>query len=77
MDCTELKEVVLSKGLKSIPYCAFQNTAIESIIIPNTITVLEEGAFYQCGKLKHISLPDSVDVIGQAAFADCPSLTEI
>lgn len=77
MDCTELKEVVLSKGLTSIPYCAFQNTAIESIIIPNTITVLEEGAFYQCGKLKHISLPDSVDVIGQAAFADCTSLTEI
>lgn len=77
MDCTELKEVVLSKGLTSIPYCAFQNTAIESIIIPNTITVLEEGAFYQCGKLKHISLPDSVDVIGQAAFADCTSLIEI
>ena len=77
MDCTELKAVVLSKGLTSIPYCAFQNTAIESIIIPNTITVLEEGAFYQCGKLKHISLPDSVDVIGQAAFADCTSLTEI
>lgn len=77
MDCVELKDVVLPKGLISIPYCAFQNTAIENIIIPEGVVSLDEGAFYGCAKLKYISLPESVDVLGDAVFQNCGLLTEI
>lgn len=77
MDCTELKEVVLSKGLTSIPYCAFQNTAIENVIIPEGVVSLDQGSFLECDKLKSATLPESLDIIGEAAFADCSSLQEI
>ncbi|MBQ9138110.1 MAG: leucine-rich repeat protein [Alistipes sp.] len=77
MDCVELKDIILSNSLISLPYYAFQNTNIETIIIPEGIVSIDEGVFYQCAKLKYISLPESVDILGPAAFADCSSLTEI
>ena len=77
MNCTDLKDVRLSKGLTTIPYCAFQNTAIENIIIPKNIVSLEEGAFYQCYKLKTVVIPEGVLSLGDYVFADCRLLTEI
>ncbi|MBO5234683.1 MAG: leucine-rich repeat domain-containing protein [Alistipes sp.] len=77
MDCTELKEVVLSKGLTSIPYYAFQNTAIENITVPEGVVSLEEGVFFECSKLKSAILPESIDVIGGGVFSRCSMLQEV
>ena len=77
MDCTELKEVVLSKGLTSIPYCAFQNTGIEHIILPEGVVSLDQGAFLECGKLKSAILPESLKIIGTSVFKKCSMLQEL
>ena len=77
MDCTELKEVVLSKGLTSIPYYAFQNTAIENITVPEGVVSLDEGVFFECSKLKSAILPESIDVIGGGVFSRCSMLQEV
>ena len=77
MDCTELKEVVLSKGLTFIPYYAFQNTAIENITVPEGVVSLDEGVFFECSKLKSAILPESLDVIDGGVFSRCSMLQEV
>lgn len=47
---------------------------IETILLPNNISVIEEQAFNDCIKLKNIQLPESLLLIGDYAFSDCLSL---
>ena len=56
---------------------AFQNTEIESIILPNGITKIPAGAFYGCNKLQKINLPSNTTQLGAAAFAYCSQLCEV
>ncbi len=45
--------------------------------IPNTVTVIGGGAFYNCSGLTSINIPDSVKSISDYAFASCKGLTTI
>ena len=45
--------------------------------IPDSVTSIEEGAFYDCSSLKSITIPDGVTSIGNGAFLQCSSLTSI
>lgn len=71
------------KGIKSIRRNAFSGLgpgtlfSIESIIIPNTVTLIEEDAFRACIRLSSIDFPDSVISIGDNAFSDCHNLTSV
>ena len=47
------------------------------IILPNTITAINNYAFVSCTSLTSINIPDSVTVIGDYAFYDCSALTSI
>ena len=49
----------------------------EKVIIPNSVTSIESGAFYGCTSLKSITIPNSVTSIGDRAFCECTSLTSI
>ena len=74
--------VILSEydGVKvtSIANKAFSNCAsLESIIIPDSVTIIGYSAFEYCGKLTSITIPDSVTSIGYDAFSDCTSLTSV
>lgn len=52
---------------------AFNQTGLTgSPIIPNTVTTIGEGAFYQCRKLTgDLTIPNSVTSIGKWAFTNC------
>lgn len=56
---------------------AFQGTAITSITLPATISVIPAGAFFECRQLTAVSLPDNLMQISAAAFARCESLEEL
>lgn len=56
---------------------AFQDCKINSIKLPNTISVIGAGAFYGCDSLNHVDLPNSIIQIGAAAFANCGNISEI
>ena len=45
--------------------------------IPNTVTTLEDHAFYNCTSLESIVIPSSVESIGNNAFANCKSLKKV
>ena len=49
---------------------------LESISIPDSVTTIEDAAFWGCKKLKSFTFPARLTVI-QEQFVDCESLTEI
>ena len=50
---------------------------IKKIILPETITYIENNAFSGCNTLEAIDLSDSIKVIGDYAFENCQNLFSI
>ena len=55
---------------------AFASAGITEYTIPNSVTSIGSGAFFNCRSLISVTIPDSVTEIGSNAFAFCYSLTE-
>ena len=55
----------------------FREREIESVVIPNSVTVIGKEAFAECYMLSTVVLHSSVTCIYSYAFANCESLTEI
>jgi|GEM_PF-924975 len=71
------------KGIAS-GYSSYENTALQSVTLPDTITCIEDGAFRECTALQSIEIPDSVTSIGvtdgwytYGAFNGCTALTTV
>ena len=55
--CTNIKEITLLEGIKTINQMAFENCRnIEEINIPKSVTSLRASCFNGCSKLKNIGL---------------------
>ena len=52
-------------------------TGCMNSFIPNSVTSIEDEAFYSCGGLTSIEIPNSVTSIGDFAFWSCIDLTSI
>ena len=55
----------------------FVPKAITSVIIPDTMTSIDDSAFESCTKLLSVTIPDSLTSIGKQAFYGCSNLTSI
>ncbi len=73
--CTSLKQVSFGKNVTFIDGGAFERCGLEEIVIPDTITFINIGAFANCVNLEKISIPASVTEIGEDAFKNCEKLT--
>ena len=51
-------------------YC----TGLTEVIIPDSVTRINGGAFIGCTSLKTVRVPDTVTQIGEDAFLDVPHL---
>ena len=75
---SEIKKVIIKKGITSIGACAFYVcSSLNSIEIPNSVTSIGNYAFYSCSSLNSIEIPNSVTSIGDYAFYSCSSLNSI
>lgn len=60
------------------PSCFFYNDPIiQSVVLPNTITMIDDRAFAYCKTLSSIVIPDGVTKIGMEVFDNCKGLTSI
>ena len=50
---------------------------VTDLNIPNTITVLPDGIFYNCESLLKLTLPSTLTSIGKSTFYGCANLSEI
>ena len=55
----------------------FQSPYVEEVVLPTTITSIENNAFCNCTNLKKVNIPNSVTSIGSSAFSGCTGLTSI
>lgn len=73
---TTIKKYAFMK-LGSIFEITFSGSKMRSVVIPDTVTTIEEYAFFESAKLKELTLPSSVTSVGEFAFASCKNLRKV
>lgn len=75
--CKRLIDIDLPPYVRYIGREAFQETAIKSVVIPNTVSCIGEKAFYCCRDMYKVVIPDRTMRIDAFAFGQCISLKTI
>ena len=66
-----------SLPVTSIGDWAFYGTSISNILIPDSVTNLGDGAFFDCESLTNVTLGSSVASIGDWTFGFCSRLMSV
>ncbi len=61
----------------SIGDWAFYSTDVTNVTIPDSVTSIGDGAFFDCESLTNVTIGNSVTDIGDWTFAFCSSLTSL
>ena len=69
--------ISLPSNLKTIREQAFTAAILTAIVIPDSVTVIESGAFESCPNLASVTLSENLAEISADLFADCNSLLSI
>lgn len=64
-------------GVTTISPLAFYKSQVEHVILPESITIVSEYAFYKADKLKSISLSRKLELIKKGAFCGCSNLLSV
>ena len=75
--CSSLTYVSIPEYVTSIERCAFMNSGITSISIPDGVTKISSQTFYGCNDLTSVTIPSSVTSIESSAFSGCSKLETI
>ena len=67
----------IGNNVKTIPNYAFFRCYVQTIIIPDSVEYVGDGAFHSCDSLESLVIGNSVDSIGGGAFYGCTGLTSI
>ena len=76
-DCEKLKELKLPETLTNFGAQAIKGTSIEEIILPPSITKLNENQFRSCNSLKRIEIQGNVTTLPEQAFFPCSGLESL
>ncbi|WP_269523011.1 leucine-rich repeat domain-containing protein [Coraliomargarita parva] len=63
--------------VKHIGEAAFKDKTIESLVLPDSVIVIKDDAFYRCQDLASVQLSRNLNEIGDRAFYDCEGLTQL
>lgn len=74
--CRNLTQIGLGDALQKIGQSAFQDTGLQTISFPSTLTTIGLYAFLR-GRLTELDIPASVTKIEQGAFQSCSILTSV
>lgn len=76
---TSLQELQLPASLKRIGVnaLAYLGDDVTSVVVPNSVEVIGNGAFYHCMGLQQVVLPQVLDSIEQNTFWACNNLGQV
>lgn len=79
---SDAKEIEVPETIQGVPVVrigkkAFSHLECESIILPSSVTKIDDEAFFQCFDLRNIEFGNGLREIGQAAFGFCKSLESV
>lgn len=79
---TVVGEVVIPDAIDGYPVvgidaCAFEDTDIEKITLPEGVQFIGERAFAHCEKLQTVNFPSTLGIIEEEAFEGCEELTDL
>ncbi|MBQ8371603.1 MAG: leucine-rich repeat domain-containing protein [Clostridia bacterium] len=76
-----VKEIIIPSTYKHYTVTAiagnsngFDSVTVEKIVIPETVTTIEERAFTNCSSLRQVFIPETVVNVGKYAFYECYNL---
>ena len=75
--------VIIPDSVEEVPvteisYYAFEaNYDVVSVQIPESVTLIGEGAFMDCASLEEVNIPEAVTGIDRGAFVGCASLKSV
>ena len=67
----------ISNPLYSAHHLYMNGSEITDLVIPNSVTSIENSAFYNCSGLTSVTIPNSVTNIGDKVFSGCSGLTSV
>lgn len=71
-------EFIVPEGVESIGEKAFSGKKhLCRIVLPHTLTVIDDEAFFDCDAMISVNIPESVSQIGSCSFGDCLSLRKV
>ena len=75
-------ETSVEQNYKSSPFQSgatlyLEDTAIETLEIPQELQILKPYIFYGCSSIQNIVIPNNIQSIGTSAFANCLNLKQI
>ena len=74
----DVREYVFGVGIKEIEDYKLANyTNLKSVILPDSLTTIGEGAFEECISLDSMTIPTNVTRIKDYAFSNCTALKHI
>ena len=75
---TPIKSINLPNGLTQVGSYSFENClGLTSVVIPDSVEYMFEGAFYGCKNLKSATIGKKVDQIYDSTFSNCTSLETV
>ena len=75
--CKNLTSIEMPKTVKTIGLCAFSESGLKEITIPEGVTTICEQAFAGCENLEKVEIPSTVTTIGEWAFSMNPNLKTV
>lgn len=72
--CKIIFEDIHANPLLNAKHLFINNEEIKNIVIPNSITKIEDFTFTNCYEITNVSIPNSVITIGQQSFGDCTGI---
>ncbi|MBP5787169.1 MAG: leucine-rich repeat protein, partial [Kiritimatiellae bacterium] len=72
---SKLKDVELHEGIEVINNSVFQGTAIERLVLPDSVRYIGENGFAYCSNLTEIVWGEGLNDLRNGAFGNCSALT--
>ena len=77
-NCDRLTDFIFGEEVEHIPaYLCYNLRLLNTIVIPNSVTTIGNGAFSSCYGLKTVTIGNSVTTIGNGAFDSCYGLKTV